>query len=323
MNEQIYIASHDRDGGILRCVLRDGTLELLERYPLDRPAYLCREGNTLYALLREPFQMQSGIARFRIESGGALTQTSEPEPTHGTVAAHIMARHGRVYCANYLSGTVTLMPDRVLALNGRGSVSGRQDCSHPHCVTPTPDGDYVCINDLGTDRIYLCTNGLEPVSKLKMPCGSGPRHLVFAPGGELAYCSNELDSTVAVLRYSRAELSFVGAYSTIPANCQTSNSASAVRISPAGDRLYVSNRGHGSVCVFKTVGEELNPLGWYRVPGASLREFNLSGKYILCADETAGIISVFDTELGFEAEAVSRFPVSKPWCILPLNTNSR
>ncbi|MBP5169143.1 MAG: hypothetical protein ILP14_08060, partial [Oscillospiraceae bacterium] len=68
----VYIASRDETGGILRCSLsEDGQLELLDTTPADRPAYLCRDGDKLYALLREPFQMMSGLSTYEIKRDGS------------------------------------------------------------------------------------------------------------------------------------------------------------------------------------------------------------------------------------------------------------
>ena len=316
----VYLASQDREGGILRCTLSpEGKLELVDRCPIDRPAYLCAEGNRLYALLREPFQMQSGVAEFVIQPDGALEQVGEIQPVHGTISAHILAKNGRVYCANYLSGTTTRMPDRILAHNGRSVNPARQDCSHPHCVTPTPDGNYICINDLGTDCIYVCTEELEEVSRVRVPAGSGPRHLVFSGDGKYAYGSNEMGSSVSVFAYESGVLTHLCARSTLPEGYTGENSASAIRLSPDSKTLYVSNRGHDSVCVFDVSGETLTNPRFRKTCGASPREIALVGDWLLCANENSNNITVFSLKNLENPEPVSIFPVIRPWCILPID----
>lgn len=316
----VYIASHDSGGGILRCGLSvGGGLSLIEKYPLDRPSYLCAEGDTLHALLREPFRMQSGIVGFRILGGGALERLGDPEPTHGAVAAYITSVRGRVYCANYLTGSTILMPDRMLAHSGRGADPELQSCSHPHCVTPTPDGNYLCINDLGTDTVHICTPELAPVTDCALPAGSGPRHLVFSGDGRYAYSSNELSSSVSVLAYRPGSLTYLRSYPTVPGDFTGKNSPAAIRLSADGGRLYVSNRGHGSVCVYKTGGGQLKTLGYFRIPGASVREIALAGRYLLCGDDAGGTVTVFPADSGFDAAPVCALPVAHPWCILVLN----
>ena len=316
MAQFVYIASHENQGGILRCRLTDGgKLELLDKTPLDRPSYLCREGKKLYALLREPFMMQSGIAEFAIQPDGALIQQGKILPTHGTVGAHILAVNGQVYSANYLSGTTTRMPDRVLAHNGSSVHPKRQDCSHPHCLTLTPDGKYLCINDLGTDCIYVCTLDLEEVSRVQVPAGSGPRHLVFSPDGKYAYGSNELDSTVSVFSYEDGVLTHLQTVSSLPEGFTAENSGSAIRLSPDGRTLYASNRGHDSVCIWDVQDSSLTGKRFLMTGGKSPREINLAGEYLLCGNEGSGTVTVFDLNTG---EKTDEFPAVNPWCILPV-----
>lgn len=314
----IYVASHEKEGGILRLNLSDeGKLTLLEKYPLDRPAFMCREGDRLYVLLREPFMMQSGVAAFAIREDGTLEQQGRIQPVHGTVSAHILAWNGTVYTANYLSGTTTRMPDKLLAHNGSSVHPTRQDCSHPHCLTVTPDGKYLCINDLGTDYIYVCTPELEEVSRTAVPAGSGPRHLVFSRDGRFAYGSNEMGSTVSVFAYEPGKLTHLAVYSSLPESFTGESTGSAIRISEDGKTLYVSNRGHDSVCIWNVEGESLTGKRFLMSRGASPREMNLAGKWLLCGNEGSSTITVFDLETGVHTDT---FPVVNPWCILPAET---
>lgn len=320
MNRQVYIASQDREGGILRCELTEqGALQVKEKVPVDRPAYLCAGEGRLYAILREPFLMQSGVVSFRIEKGGRLTDPKGPEPVHGTIAAHLCCRKGKVYCANYLSGTVTLMPDRLIAFNGSGVDRARQDCSHPHCVTETPDRNYLCVNDLGTDRIHILTPELVPISSMALPAGSGPRHLVFSKDGKFAYCANELASTVSVLRYRQGSLRYLRSYPTVSETFSGENAAAAIKLSADGRHLYVSNRGHDSVAEFAAEGEKLRLLRALPCHGSSPRDFAVSGDWLLCANENSDSVTVLSLS-GAAETPVSMLPVKRPWCVLPLDT---
>lgn len=315
MERLLYIASQDARGGILRCRLTErGQLEEIERYCVDRPAFLCTEGRKLYALLREPFLMQSGVAEFDIQPDGSLKPAGKVQPAHGTISAHILAKDGRIYTANYCSGSTTLLPDRVVAHNGCSVNPERQDCSHPHCLTPTPDGKYLCISDLGTDCIYVCTWDLEEVSRVRVPAGSGPRHLVFSGDGQFAYGSNEMGSTASVFSYENGCLTHIKACSTLPEGFSGENSASAIRLSEDSRKLYVSNRGHDSVCIFDVDGKKLENPRFLKSGGSSPREINIVDQWLLCANENSHNIAVFSLETG---EKTCDFPVTRPWCILP------
>lgn len=316
MPQYIYVASHDPQGGILRFSLSEqGKLTLLERYPMDRPAYLCTEKNRLYALLREPFMMQSGIAAFEIQPDGKLVPQGKIQPTHGTVAAHLLHWNGSLYAVNYLSGTTIRMPDRIVAHNGSSVHPVRQDCSHPHCLTPTADGKYLCICDLGTDCIYVVTPDLTEVSRTQVPAGSGPRHLVFSNDGSYVYCSNEMASTVSVYSYQDGVLEHLADQSCLPEDFNGENTSSAIRLSTDGKILYVSNRGHDSVCIWDVNGAELTGKRFFMAQGKSPREMVPVGKFLLCGNEGCGTITVLDQQTG---SLLDRVDVVRPWGILPV-----
>ena len=205
----------------------------------------------------------------------------------------------------------------MLAHGGRGPNPARQDCSHPHCVTPAPEGDYLCVNDLGTDQIYVCTPELEEVSRVSLPAGSGPRHLAFSEDGRFAYCSNELDSSVSVLAYTPGELRYLRTYSTLPAGFSGDNAASAIRLDPASRRLYVSNRGHNSVAQFAVDGEVLTLLRHIPSGGSSPRDINLAGGWLLCANENSDNVCVISLADGRGTAPVCVLAVKRPWCVLP------
>lgn len=316
MNHVLYIASQDADGGILRCRLTDaGQIELMDKYPVDRPAFLCTDGKKLYALLREPFLFQSGVAEFDILSDGSLQQVGDIQPAFGTISAHILRHRGRTYLANYCSSNSSRLPDRVVPHPGRSVDDNRQTCSHPHCITPTPDGDYLCICDLGTDCIYVCDLDLNEVSRVTVTPGSGPRHLIFSADGRYAYCSNEIGSSVSVFAWEYGRLTLLKEVSTLPEDFDGVSTASAIRLSADGKTLYVSNRGHDSVTVFHVDGPEIQLSHFIMSHGQSPREMTLAGRFLLCGNEGDHTITVFDLE-GDTSKPTCIFPVIRPWCIL-------
>lgn len=318
MKTSFYTASQDKDGGILLCELdENGVITQRDFTPLPGVAWLAKEGGRLCALLREPYPMQSGVLSFDITADGRLGAPGELIPTHGSISSHLLCRDGKKYVANYLSGTAVLLPDTMLAFSGSGP-DERQRSSHPHCTTVFPSGDTLAITDLGADRIWLCSGELAPRGSVVMPAGSGPRHLVFSADGTAAYCSLELASAVAVLKREGEGLRYLRSVSTVPENYRGENSAAALRLSPDGKLLFVSNRGHGSVRIFRAEGTELLPLGYVECgEGAQLRETCPVGDFLLCADEGRHEIRVFRIGDGAAPVECSRFPVVRPWSILP------
>ena len=324
----VYIASRDETGGILRCSLsEDGQLELLDTTPADRPAYLCRDGDKLSALLREPFQMMSGLSTYEIKRDGSLSLTEGLKSTHGLYSAHIYARDGQIWIANYIDGTVALLrtdrentpvQDKVVAFSGSGPDPKRQMSSHPHCVVPTPDKRYLCVNDLGTDRIYVLTPDLKLVSVCELLPGSGPRHLVFSRDGKAAFSSNEMGSSVSVLEYSNGKLDYIHTVSTLPPEYRGTSTAAGILLSGDGSRLYVSNRGHDSVTVFRVDNTNLITEGYIPSFGNSPREIAFAGKFLLCGNELSDNVTVYSLDNGIPTAPVCELKVKMPWCILPV-----
>lgn len=83
----------------------------------------------------------------------------------------------------------------------------RQASPHPHGLAFDPSGRFVAGVDLGTDRleIFELINGRR-VSRhvTAIASGSGPRHVVFAPGGRSVYVFNELTATISVFPFDTA-----------------------------------------------------------------------------------------------------------------------
>ncbi len=310
-----YVCSHTPGGG-LYCfeILENGELNQLSFTYTDKPSYAIIHNGCVYALMREAEQMQSGIKRYDISPYFTLT-TQETTLTHGAVAAHLCLFKEKLYCVNYLSGTTICLPDKIIAHNGSSVHTKRQTSSHPHQIQPTPDGKYLIVNDLGTDRIEIYTPELASLKfSIDAPKGSGPRHGVFSEDGKFYYCANELNSTVSVYKYSCGKLFYVSSLSTTPEGFYGENAPSAIRV--RGKYVYVSNRGHDSICVFRRTGKGLKPYGFIDSYGMSPRDFDFCGDYLVCGNEDSANIAVFKMQDDGLAELCSiKKGIDVPWCI--------
>ena len=312
----LYIASQDAGGGILRCELtEEGQIRLINKTPIEKPAFLALGEGRLFALLREPFLFQSGVAEFDILPDGTLKEAGNIQPAFGTISAYILRHRGHTYTANYCSSSTSRLPDIVVPHPGSSVHPERQTNSHPHCIVPSPEGDHLCICDLGTDCIYVCDLELKEVSRVSVAPGSGPRHLVFSPDGKYGYCANEMGSSVSVFAYEYGRLTLLNTVSTLPGDYSGISTGSAIRLSPDGRKLYVSNRGHDSVAEYDTDGSALTLRRFISSHGQSPREMTLAGKFLLCGNENSHTVTVFDLE-GDVTNPVCTFPVVRPWCFL-------
>jgi 6-phosphogluconolactonase len=222
--------------------------------------------------------------------------------------------------ANYTGGTVAVLPvaadgslepaSDVVRHAGAGPRPEQQG-AHPHMIAPTPDGRYVLVSDLGSDRVMLYR--LDAESGRLVPNehgtnfvmeapGAGPRHFAFAPDGRSLYVLNELASTLSVYVYdgARGELHPRQTVSTLPAGIdgpRIDNSCAHVVVAPDGRFVYGSNRGHDSIAVWAVddASGELTSVGHEPTRGRTPRNFALdpSGAWLLAANQDSDTIVTF------------------------------
>jgi 6-phosphogluconolactonase (cycloisomerase 2 family) len=221
--------------------------------------------------------------------------------------------------ANYGSGSVVVLP-----VNADGSLGGKTDLvtlkgelgphrteqsvSHPHQCPFDPTGRIVVVPDKGLDRLFVFK--LDPAKGVLVPAdppsvkarsGAGPRHIGFNPRLPFAYVINELDSTVVTYRFgSSGALGPLQVLPSIPASFTGDNTGAAVAVAPSGRFVYVSNRGHDSVGIFR-VDEPtglLFPVAWEPTKGATPRFIGLdpTGERLYAANQNGDTIVEFDVD---------------------------
>lgn len=301
--KELYIAC---DAGIIHGRLTGEVWETAGEYPMPKVSALFAEGEYLYVLLREPFPMQSGVRVFRIAPDGALSPEGDIQPCHGAVAADILVSRGDIYTVNYLSGSLVKLPDRAALYSGSGPDKARQQSSHPHGLSLSPEGDILAAADLGTDRVYLHRPDLSLIGTLSLAPGSGPRQLRFSRDGERLFCLTELGNTLEVFSRENGIFVHTDSVSTLPASFSGESYAAALVLSADGRYLYASNRGHDSVAAFEISGGRLRPLSHVPSGGCWPAHLCLTGDTLLCANERGGGLSVFSLENGLPRDTGRR-----------------
>lgn len=185
----------------------------------------------------------------------------------GAAPCHAALNHAQTLLAvaNYMSGSVSLFrldvdglpiePPQIHANTGHGPNAERQEAPHAHWVGFSPDDRWLFQTDLGTDQIlaYPIDDGRlgPPREAYAAPPGSGPRHLLLDPHHPgRAWLVSELANTLTVLDRNDATFTAVRTLSTLPDVWQGDSIVAHLAANRAGDRLYVSNRGHDSIAVF-------------------------------------------------------------------------
>ena len=159
--------------------------------------------------------------------------------------------------------------------------------------------------------------------RLISPAGSGPRHLAWHPRQKIAYVDNEQASSVSVYRLNPADgLLTVGeTRSTIPAGFSAVNSCAEIKVHPTGKFLYVSNRGHDSLAVFRISdkGDELTSIG-QEPTEKTPRSFDIDpeGQFLIAAGEGSGKLVVYqiDGDIG-RLSVKHRYDAGpRPWWVM-------
>lgn len=318
--QHVYIAACHEAGGIYHYTINEsGLLTEQSVTKLPAPMYLAREGDRMYALLKQPFSAtkHSGLLTMYIDPSGNPVPGDGLYATRGLCACHLVVRNGITHVVNYLSGNVTRLPGGQLATHeGRGPHPTRQECAHTHYVGYSPDGKYLLVTDLSIDAIVLYTPDLRECGRLSLPAGAGPRHLAFSPDGKLLYCANELSCSVSIFAYDGLASRLLETVPTLPPDFEGKNTTAAIRV--VGDELFVSDRGLDAITVFRREGSTLTLS--YRIPsgGASPRDFNVTpdGKLLICTNEFSDLVTVFARENGKFERLVQTISLPGPLCVI-------
>ncbi|MFO1056180.1 MAG: lactonase family protein [Dongiaceae bacterium] len=294
--------------------------------PTSMPLALGPDRRRLYAAVRcSPFV----LASFAIDrSSGALAPLATA-PLPDAMAYVATDRTGRwLLAASYVGACLSLS-----AAEGDGAVrdAARQVIGTPpkaHCILADPGNRWVLATSLGGDvvlvfRLDAATGALKahPPGTLRLPPGSGPRHLAFHPEAALVFLLDELGGRVRVLAFD-AEAGRLEPRHDVPLlarGAPESHAAAEIRVTPDGRFLYASERVTSRIAGFAVdcKAGRLTPLGsWPTEP--SPRSFAISpcGRWLLAAGQESGRLASYaiDRASGALAEcAVVRAGTNPSW----------
>ena len=282
---------------------------------LDNPTYLAitSDNKHLYSVLK--VGTTGGVAAFDIKAEGL--QFINNQLAEGSSPCHVSLDKTNKYLfsANYHKGETSAYPinadssiapaSALVIHQGSGPNKTRQEKPHSHYSALTPDEKYLCVIDLGIDKllVYAVNNGkLSKHNELSLNPGCGPRHMAFHPNKEFAYLLTELSSEVVVLEYSKSEGSFsiLQYISALPADFKDESSGSAIHLSPDGNFVYAANRGHDSIAVFSVDNSsgKLTFVAHTGAEGSAPRDFTIApgGNYLIAANQDSNNIVPFSID---------------------------
>ena len=343
--QRVFVASGARDG-ILAYDWNSATGELAPAgvaAPLASVSWITfsRNHEFLFAAAegRSSMGKHSGVAAsFRVVNGKLQPLSEQNSAGAGTCYVALEPTGRVLLAADYSGGSAAsfLVSEGKLSpivWSERYTVHGpnadRQESAHAHFASFSPDNRFAYVNDLGGDVIHIykvntATAQLFAAGSYHAKPGAGPRTLHFHPNGHTAYSVNELDSTVDVLQWSKADgsLTLVTRIELLPEGYHGPTRACDTVITRDGKFVYFANRDNNFLYSFRADYEsgKLTPIARSNCGGKTPRNFVLdpTEKWMLVANQDSNLISVFrrNTVTGALADEGKSFAAAEPMRIL-------
>ncbi|MGA2348913.1 MAG: lactonase family protein [Terracidiphilus sp.] len=343
--QRVFVASGTADG-ILAYVWHPANGELAPdgvAAQLGNVAWITSSGDGRFLFAASAASSFNGkatgeVASFRVLNGELQPISAQNSAGAGT--CHVaLDQTGRVLlAADYNGGSAAsfLVTDGKLSpavwneiYIGSGPNKDRQEKAHAHFASFSPDNRFAYINDLGGDCIHIYwlnseTAALTSAGSYRARAGAGPRTLHFYPNEHTAYSVNELDSTVDVLEWRRADgsLRLITRIELLPKGYDGPTRACDTVISQDGRFVYFANRDNNFLYSFRanSASGGLTPIARSNCGGRTPRNFVLdpTENWMLVANQDSNLISVFrrDTVSGALAGDGKSFAAAAPMRIL-------
>jgi 6-phosphogluconolactonase len=343
--QRVFVASGARDG-ILAYDWNSATGELAPAgvaAPLASVSWITfsRNHEFLFAAAegRSSMGKHSGVAAsFRVVNGKLQPLSEQNSAGAGTCYVALEPTGRVLLAADYSGGSAAsfLVSEGKLSpivwserYTDHGPNADRQESAHAHFASFSPDNRFAYVNDLGGDVIHIykvntATAQLFAAGSYHAKPGAGPRTLHFHPNGHTAYSMNELDSTVDVLEWSKADgsLTLVTRIELLPEGYHGPTRACDTVITRDGKFVYFANRDKDFLYSFRAefATGKLTPIGRSNCGGKTPRNFTLdpTERWMLVANQDSNLISVFARNplTGALANEGSSCAAAAPMCIL-------
>lgn len=249
----------------------------------------------------------ANVASFSIDQKTADLTFINRLPSGGDGPAFISVDHSGKYVmvANYDGGNASVFP--INESGGLGTATDNKSTGkYTHNFLSDPTNKFAFVVSLATDMVSqfsfdTTTGKLTPNSAptVKLPAGTGPRHLAFHPNGKFAYLIAETKYSLTAYSYDAALgqlTSLNNSLSLLPAGTDgTGNTGAEVVVAPSGNFVYGSNRGNDSIATFSidSATGKITFMGTTPSGGNIPWSMTLSadGKLLLVANESGNVTS--------------------------------
>lgn len=335
-SEGIYTYRMNTDSGELKKIT--STMSVNPSFlALDRSRRFLYAVNEVQEFAGKP---GGAVSAYAIGRDGKLKFLNQ-QASQGADPCHLTVDRDRrnLLVANYTGGNLALLPIRRngtlepvadLKQHEGSGPKEQQKGPHAHCIILDASERYALAADLGSDKVMVyrfdpAARKLRPARQPSesMKAGAGPRHLTLHRSGRFVYVINELDSTMTTLQYDAkaGTLATLDTTSTLPADFSGTSYCADVHVSPSGNYLYGSNRGHNSIVVFAIDRRSGKPklVEHVSTEGDWPRNFVIdpTGKFLLVANQRSNNVVVFriDARTGRLKSAGQTEQIPAPVCL--------
>lgn len=318
--------------GIYSLIFEDGmkTMKVIDIIKnIKNPAFLAMNGD--YLLAASEIGGRDGDESaylYTYQNGNEISK----QGTKAFGACHVSVSPDGKWrvVTNYSGGVIAYfegIESKMYFFEGNGSHE-RQDASHPHSSTWSPDGNFLYVADLGNDLINVIevdsdsqTFHHNMTKSLKVKSEAGPRHMAASEDGTILYILNELNATITVCERNIVDgtLTIKNSFNMLPENVDLRKSGADIHLHPSGKYIYVSNRVHNSISAFSIGSDfDLNMIGNYSTRGETPRNFAVTkdGKYLLAENQDTGDISVFNILENGTLQFITQHKIPTPVCLV-------
>lgn len=311
------------------------------------PHYLAFDAvsHTLYAISEVVEWSEGQIASYRFDpvSARLTLQDRKSSLEHLACFTSVSNDHRHIFVANYamplagmiagsafvvypVAGKTIGQETGRITYEGNGPRVDRQERSHPHCIAQLPDGSLSCA-DIGTNEVIFYAFD-EPAGAIaerpdcivRMPPGSGPRHLCHTKDGSHIFVINEMAATVSVLVKQGKGYVLHDSLSVLPAGIiSPDHYAAAILLSSDERGIYVSNRRPdcGSLLKIDDIMGKSHLHGCWdsggKTPGSMAISSNV--RFLLVGNQDGGKLSIFSIENLGKLTLSHNYRLQAPMCV--------
>jgi len=279
------------------------------------PSYLSVSADNKFIYAVNENGTQSAVSSFGYNAATGKLKPINTNASLGADPCHLINDSKNVIAANYSGGNIAVFKknadgsitevQQLIQHEGKGPNAARQEKAHVHMVAFSPDKKFVLANDLGLDKIFIYKynpGAAHEILTLKetvdVKAGSGPRHLTFSKDGKFVYLIQELDATLTTLSYNKnGSLKVIAETSILAKGFTGGTGAAAIKISPDGNFLYVSDRvDANSIAVYKILKNgSIQLVEQVSTLGKGPRDFAIdpTGNFLLVGHQYTNDIIIF------------------------------